>query len=94
MVAKLEIFQTWLRPFLVLIFNLGPCNTTRSNKICQFWSTQVPHTHDFFDTYGWTDNQCRKVDHDAPWCYTTDPDKRWEECDCNKKDGMKKDGPL
>ena len=53
-----------------------------------------PHEHGYFDKYGWTDNLCRKVDHDAPWCYTTDPDKRWEECDCNKKDGMKKDGPL
>ena len=46
-----------------------------------------PHEHGYFDKYGWTDNLCRKVDHDAPWCYTTDPDKRWEECDCNQIDG-------
>ena len=24
----------------------------------------------------------------APWCYTTDPDKKWEECDCEPEDGM------
>ena len=49
-----------------------------------------PHEHNYFDKYGWTDNLCRKVDHDAPWCYTTDPDKRWEECDCNQIDGKYK----
>ena len=46
-----------------------------------------PHEHNYFDKYGWTDNLCRQVDHDAPWCYASDPDKRWEECDCNQIDG-------
>ena len=46
-----------------------------------------PHGHDYFDEYGWTDNLCRKVDYHAPWCYTTDPDIRYEECDCNQIDG-------
>ena len=49
-----------------------------------------PHEHNYFDKYGWTDNLCRQVDHDAPWCYTSDPDQRWEECDCNQIDGKYK----
>ena len=44
-----------------------------------------PHEHTYFEKYGWTDNHCRGIDHNALWCYTTDKDKRWEECDCTKK---------
>ena len=78
-----------LRPQAVVQFlcSDGICYTTRLNRRCQYWSTQGPHEHDYFERYGWVDNFCRKVDHDAPWCYTTDPDKRWEECDCHQEDG-------
>ena len=58
------------------------CDKTRSNIICQFWNKQEPHKHNYFSKYGWTDNECRMKDHDVPWCYTNDPNKRWEECDC------------
>ena len=44
-----------------------------------------PHEHTYFEKYGWTDNHCRGIDHNALWCYTTDKDKTWEECDCTKK---------
>ena len=63
------------------------CFMTKSNRKCQNWSVQVPHEHKYFSKYGWTDNACRAYDHDVPWCYTTDPNKRWEECDCSLEDG-------
>ena len=66
----------------------GICATTRSNRRCQNWSSMEPHKpNKHVDKYGWTDNLCRNVDHNALWCYTTDPHKRWEDCDCNQKDG-------
>jgi hypothetical protein len=59
------------------------CNKTRSNRKCQFWNTQYPHKHDYFEKYGWIDNECRAFEHGTPWCYTTDSNTRWEECDCS-----------
>ena len=64
----------------------GNCYRTRSNIACQFWNTQTPHSQEF-DKYGWTDNKCRKANgSSAPWCYTTDPDTRWDWCDCYDPD--------
>ena len=65
------------------------CFSTRSNRKCQNWSVQVPDKHKYFKKYGWRDNACRAYEHDVPWCYTTDPKKRWEECDCSLTDGKK-----
>ena len=43
------------------------------------WSSQTPHIHDYSESE-W--NYCRNPDEEPkPWCYTTDPDKRWEFCD-------------
>ena len=57
----------------------GNASITVSGRPCQMWSVQTPHTH------GWTDqgdhNYCRNPDGEAgAWCYTTDPDVRWELC--------------
>jgi len=64
----------------------GTIARTISGRTCQRWDSQSPHTHSrTFETYpysGLDENYCRNPD-DEPqaWCYTTDPDKRWEYCD-------------
>ena len=57
---------------------LGKMNVTTSGKTCQAWSEQEPHEHS--QTEVGEHNHCRNPDGDSGgvWCYTTDPDKRWE----------------
>ena len=61
------------------------CQTnTRSGKTCQNWNIQTPHGHQVeVGKKGVGDhNYCRNPGgDDTIWCYTTDPDKRWEYCD-------------
>lgn len=63
----------------------GKRNVTMTGRTCQVWSTQSPHSHSY-TTY--PENYCRNPDGEpSPWCYTTDPYKRWELCnipDCGK----------
>ncbi|XP_063954844.1 deleted in malignant brain tumors 1 protein-like isoform X2 [Lytechinus pictus] len=64
----------------------GTINTTRSGYTCQAWTSQYPHEHrrtpsDYPDTGIGEHNYCRNPDaSDMAWCYTTDPDMRWEYC--------------
>jgi len=63
----------------------GGESVTLSGKQCQKWTEQEPHSHSFTpDNYPSGDlreNFCRNPDNaEGPWCYTTDPDKRWEYC--------------
>ncbi|KAM6964910.1 plasminogen-like [Aplochiton taeniatus] len=72
----------------------GTKSTTRSGKTCQRWEGKYPHkpnitpqTHPRADLES---NFCRNPDEDSkgPWCYTTDPDTRWEPCevpDCKEE---------
>ena len=62
---------------------------TRTGRICQDWHSQTPHAHtrtpEAHPEDGLVGNKCRNP-HDAKvdesiWCYTTDPDKKWEYCD-------------
>jgi len=63
---------------------------TKSGKICQRWDVQTPHKHTRNDitkfpesSLAEANNYCRNPDNasDGPWCYTMDPEKRWESCD-------------
>jgi hypothetical protein len=63
----------------------GCQSVTRSGRACQAWSEQSPHAHSMLSSHpnaGLESNYCRNPDgEDTIWCYTTDPDKRWESCD-------------
>lgn len=62
----------------------GTVSVTVSGRKCQNWHDQTPHKHDYAE-HG-NHNYCRNHGfdaNDAPsgvWCYTTDPDVRWEFC--------------
>ncbi|XP_052694034.1 uncharacterized protein LOC128172280 [Crassostrea angulata] len=56
----------------------GKRNVTQSGRTCQVWSAQSPHSHGYTS---YPENYCRNPDGEpSPWCYTTDPYKRWELC--------------
>ena len=60
------------------LYYMGITNTTVSGRPCQMWSSQTPHSH----TMSGEANYCRNPDKEPkPWCYTTDPDVRYEFCD-------------
>lgn len=59
---------------------------TASGKTCQAWVSSTPHPHpitplDRPELEG--HSSCRNPDGrgGSPWCYTTDPETRWEYCD-------------
>ena len=58
---------------------------TRSGKTCQSWESQTPHGHKQVLGEKGVEaghNYCRNPDgEDTIWCYTTDPEKRWEYCE-------------
>lgn len=66
----------------------GTVSTTKSHYSCQPWNSNKPHKHSLLKDQ--THNYCRNPDGEpGPWCYTTDPNKRWELCDirdCEKCD--------
>lgn len=74
---------------------VGRRNWTYKGKTCQAWSAQSPHSHsnnkdELFPedaSVAKAKNYCRDPDKEGkPWCYTTDPETRWQYCDvpiCN-----------
>ena len=71
---------------------IGQLNTTETGRVCQQWSSNTPHTvYASFTDNGFPDgnseaaeNYCRNPDKDwldGVWCYTTDPNMRWDSCD-------------
>jgi len=72
----------------------GCISTTASGKSCQAWASTVPHNHTYLSLEG---NYCRTDNHTGPWCFTTDPDERWEEClvpICNEETDSTPPPPL
>ena len=69
----------------------GNQTKTRSGKTCMNWTSQDPHSHsntpEKKPNRGLGDhNYCRNPSEpvsssDTIWCYTTDPNSRWEYCD-------------
>ena len=70
---------------------MGTLSTTANGKTCQAWASNTPHEPKLSvqDDANYPDgsraaarNYCRNPDSDpvGPWCYTTDPDVRWEMC--------------
>lgn len=64
----------------------GQISVTKSGRTCQRWDSQLPHKHSRTDLRypdsALEGNYCRNPDSEpGAWCYTTDPAKRWEECD-------------
>ena len=69
---------------------VGKVSVTESGKTCQPWKDQYPHAHSYGDKTSdfsegeFPDNFCRTtLDYPSatPWCYTSDPDTKWEYCD-------------
>jgi hypothetical protein len=65
----------------------GSLSRTLSGLVCQNWSSNTPHSHKAYIKFPdgsdiAAKNYCRNPDgqRGSPWCYTTDPDKRWEYC--------------
>ncbi|XP_010177406.1 PREDICTED: plasminogen-like [Mesitornis unicolor] len=66
----------------------GTVAKTARGRTCQEWSSQKPHSHKYFTpvthpTAGLDKNYCRNPDGDVNgvWCFTTDPEKKWEYCE-------------
>ncbi|XP_035669328.1 plasminogen-like [Branchiostoma floridae] len=64
----------------------GTVSVTQTGKTCQRWDSQTPHwsynTPENHPSSGLVENYCRNPDGDLRvWCYTTDPDERWDYCD-------------
>ncbi|KAL7456163.1 hypothetical protein ACHAWC_007673 [Mediolabrus comicus] len=66
----------------------GTISKTSSGRTCQNWADQTPHWHSLdpanFPESGLDANYCRNPwprGYVRAWCYTMDPDVRWEYCD-------------
>ena len=65
----------------------GCQSVTRTGLTCQSWAAQTPHQHSLADESAGESaeaakNHCRNPDGgDSIWCYTTDPNVRFDYCD-------------
>ncbi|XP_076872223.1 plasminogen-like [Brachyhypopomus gauderio] len=79
----------------------GRTSMTVTGITCQAWSSMIPHQHSSFtpDTHpdkGLESNNCRNPDSDenGPWCFTTDPNKKWDYCQIPDCDAPKCGQPV
>jgi hypothetical protein len=58
----------------------GNVGVTSCGQTCQNWALDSPHDHNYNDVGD--HSFCRNPDGEAAsWCYTTDPNTRWDWCD-------------
>lgn len=58
----------------------GTHNVAKTGDQCQRWDSQTPHKHSQ-SAMSDQGNYCRRADNEKwPWCYTTNPDTRWDYC--------------
>ncbi|XP_078578580.1 uncharacterized protein LOC144863351 isoform X2 [Branchiostoma floridae x Branchiostoma japonicum] len=74
----------------------GTLAATWSGRLCQAWGVQAPHSHSRtpanYPNSGLDKNYCRNPSgHHNLWCYTADPDKRWDSCVLRKCDTVLED---
>eukprot|EP00118_Oscarella_pearsei_P008321 m.42197 g.42197 ORF g.42197 m.42197 type:complete len:1111 (+) comp33335_c0_seq5:116-3448(+) len=67
----------------------GTFNMTEGNRRCAPWNASHPHSHEFISQALYpelADNYCRNPGKrgERPWCYTMDPNVRWEYCNVTK----------
>ncbi|KAI8509455.1 hypothetical protein Bbelb_133030 [Branchiostoma belcheri] len=83
----------------------GTVSVTNTGKTCQRWDSQIPHEHmktpAAYPSAGLEQNYCRNPDGEpGVWCFTTDPNSRWELCDvpscvsCQYADGASYRGTV
>jgi len=69
---------------------IGDTSKTASGLTCQAWNVQTPHKHEYARLG--QHNHCRNPDgKSGVWCYTSSPEKRWEECDVRECNSCDKD---
>jgi len=62
----------------------GNISVTKSGKVCQSWAANTPHRPKIRPKNP-NNNFCRNpknVRRKGAWCYTTDPNTKWESCAC------------
>jgi len=67
----------------------GDISITKSGFTCQSWTEDIPHLPRFFPINASdAENFCRNPDNDpkGSWCYTTDPNKRYDYCSCKTQE--------
>jgi len=74
----------------------GNISVTKSGYTCQLWATETPHKPNYRpENPADARNYCRGgLDGDltGAWCYTTNPENRWEYCSCTQVDDENSNG--